>query len=117
MDRRQSDESAERFSAYLDELASVIGHAARVGPMRDYCTGLLLSCERKSVEPIAGATRPAEASAQHQSLLHFLAKGEWSDAAVLGKVRERVLPAIERRGQGKTNVYNIAFVVQKKRKS
>ena len=98
MDRRQSDESAERFSAYLDELASVIGHAARVGPMRDYCTGLLLSCERKSVEPIAGATRPAETSAQHQSLLHFLAKGEWSDAAVLGKVRERVLPAIERHG-------------------
>ena len=37
MDRRQSDESTQRFSAYLDELASVIGHAARVGPMRDYC--------------------------------------------------------------------------------
>ena len=98
MDRRQSDESAKRFSAYLDELASVIGHAARVGPMRDYCTGLLLSCERKSVEPIAGATRPEEASAQHQSLLHFLSQGAWSDAAVLGKVRERVLPQIERHG-------------------
>ena len=53
MDRRQSDECVERFSAYLDELASVIGHAARVGPRGDYCTGLLLSCERKSVEPIA----------------------------------------------------------------
>ena len=53
---------------FLDGLASVIGHAARVGPMRDYCTGLLLSCERKSVEP----TAPAETSAQHQSLLHFL---------------------------------------------
>ena len=51
MDRRQSDECVERFSAYLDELASVIGHAPRVGPRRDYCTGLL--CERKSVEPIA----------------------------------------------------------------
>jgi len=98
MDSRQSDESTERFSAYLDELASVMGHAARIGPMRDYCTGLLLSCERKSVEPIAAATAPAAASAQHQSLLHFLAQGEWSDAAVLGKVRDQVLPQIERHG-------------------
>jgi SRSO17 transposase len=31
-------------------------------------------------------------------LLHFLAKGEWSDAKVLGKVRELVLPQIERHG-------------------
>ena len=98
MDRQQSDESAQRFSAYLDELASVIGHAARVGPMRDYCTGLLLPCERKSVEPIAAATAPAGTSAQHQSLLHFLSQGEWSDAAVLGKVRDFVLPQIERHG-------------------
>jgi SRSO17 transposase len=98
MERQRADESVERFSAYLDELASVIGHAARVRPMRDYCTGLLLSCERKSVEPIAAATAPAQASAKHQSLLHFLAQGEWSDAAVLGKVRDLVLPQIERHG-------------------
>ena len=98
MGRQRTDESAERFSVFLDELASVIGHAARVGPMRDYCTGLLLSCERKSVEPIAAATAPGETSAQHQSLLHFLSQGEWSDAAVLGKVREVVLPQIERHG-------------------
>jgi len=58
MDSRRSDDSAERFSAYLGELASVIGHAARVGPLRDYCLGLLLPCERKSVEPIAAATAP-----------------------------------------------------------
>ena len=98
MDRQRSDESSQRFSAYLDEFASVLGHAARVGPMRDYCTGLLLSCERKSVEPIAAATAPAGTSAQHQCLLHFVSQGEWSDAAVLGKVRERVLPQIERHG-------------------
>ena len=98
MDRQRADESSQRFSAFLDEIASVMGHAARVGPMRDYCTGLLLSCERKSVEPIAAATAPAEASAQHQSLLHFLSQGEWSDAAVLGKVRDFVLPRIEQQG-------------------
>ena len=98
MDRHRSDASADRFSAYLDALASEIGHAARVGPMRDYCTGLLLPCERKSVEPMAAATAPGQASAQHQSLLHFIAKGAWSDAAVLAKVREIVLPRIEGHG-------------------
>ena len=98
MDWRRSDDSAERFSAYLQELASVMGHAARVEPMRAYCSGLLLDCERKSVEPIAAATAPGGTSAQHQSLLHFLAKGEWSDEKVLGKVRELVLPRVERHG-------------------
>jgi SRSO17 transposase len=96
MDWRRLEDSAGRFSAYLQELASVIGHAARVAPMRDYCAGLLLPCERKSAEPIAAATAPHATGAQHQSLLHFLAKGEWSDEKVLGKVRELVLPQIER---------------------
>jgi len=95
---RRSDDSAERFSAYLDEIAGVMGHAARVAPMRDYCSGLLLECDRKSAEPIAAATAPGSTSAKHQSLLHFLAKGEWSDEAVLGKVRDLVLPQIERHG-------------------
>jgi SRSO17 transposase len=98
MDWRRSDDSAERFSAYLQEIAGVMGHAARIAPMRAYCSGLLLECERKSVEPIAAATAPHATSAQHQSLLHFLAKGEWSDEKVLGKVRELVLPTIERHG-------------------
>jgi SRSO17 transposase len=98
MDWRRSDDSAERFSAYLDEIATTMGHAARVAPMRDYCAGLLLDCERKSAEPIAAATAPDATSAKHQSLLHFLAKGEWSDEKVLGKVRDLVLPQIERHG-------------------
>ena len=98
MGELRSRDSAERFACYLDQLASVIGHAARVGPMRDYCTGLLSPCERKSVEPIAAATAPDRAEAQHQALLHFVAQGVWSDAVVLAKVREMVLPEIERHG-------------------
>jgi len=90
--------SAERFAIYLDGLVSVVGHAARVGPMRDYCTGLLLPCERKSVEPIAAVTAPERVGAQHQALLHFVAEGAWSDEVVLAKVREMVLPAIEKSG-------------------
>jgi SRSO17 transposase len=87
-----------RFSAYLEGLVSVIGHADRAKPLRDYCTGLLLPCERKSVEPIAAATAPARTAAQHQSLLHFVGEGGWSDQMVLAKIREMVLPAIERQG-------------------
>ena len=87
-----------RFAAYVEGLATVIGHKDRVGPLRDYCTGLMLPCERKSVEPMAAVTAPARTAAQHQSLLHFVGEGGWSDERVLGKVREIVLPAIERQG-------------------
>jgi SRSO17 transposase len=90
--------SARRFSAYIEGLVSVIGHADRARPLRDYCTGLLLPCERKSVEPIAALTAPQRTAAQHQSLLHFVGEGRWSDEMVLAKVVEMVLPALERRG-------------------
>ena len=50
----------------------MIGHADRVGPLRDYCLGLLMPGERKSVEPMAAVTAPARVAAQHQSLLHFV---------------------------------------------
>jgi SRSO17 transposase len=93
------DESSDaRFSAYVEALVSVIGHADRAKPLRDYCTGLLMPCERKSVEPIAAVTAPERTAAQHQSLLHFVGEGRWSDEAVLAKVREIVLPAMERQG-------------------
>jgi SRSO17 transposase len=98
MGRQQPCGSEERFCAYLDELASVMGRVSRVGPMRDYCTGLLLPGERKSVEPMAAVTAPGRVAAQHQSLLHFVSQGGWSDASVLAKVREMVLPQIERHG-------------------
>ena len=53
---------------------------------------------RRSVEPIAAVTAPREVPAQHQRLLHFVANAPWSDAAVLAKVRELILPVIERHG-------------------
>ena len=77
---------------------SVIGHADRAGPLRDYCLGLMMPCERKSVEPMAAVTAPGRTAAQHQSLLHFVGNAAWSDEKVLAKVREMVLPAIERHG-------------------
>jgi SRSO17 transposase len=95
MGRRKTDGSEARFAAYVDGLASVIGHADREGPLRDYCTGLILPGERKSVEPMAAITAPARVSAQHQSLLHFVSQGAWSDENVMAKVREMVLPQMQ----------------------
>jgi SRSO17 transposase len=62
---------------------SVIGHADRAGPLRDYCVGLMLPCERKSVEPMAAVTAPERTAAQHQSLLQFLRRLSVSVAPVL----------------------------------
>jgi SRSO17 transposase len=98
MDHRGWDESESRFASYVEGLVSVIGHKDRGGPLRDYCTGLMLASERKSVEPIAAVTAPSRVAAQHQSLLHFVGEGGWSDERVLAKVRELVLPRLQRQG-------------------
>ena len=94
----KSGDAASRFSTYVEGLASVIGHADRAKPLRDYCVGLMMPCERKSVEPMAAITAPERTAAQHQSLLHFVGEGNWSDEKVLAKVRELVLPEMERHG-------------------
>src|SRR3954465_3877657 len=94
----RSNDGEARFSAYVEGLTSVIGHADRAKPLRDYCLGLMMPCERKSVEPMAAITAPERTAAQHQSLLHFIGEGGWSDEKVLAKVRELVLPELERHG-------------------
>ena len=98
MDLKQKAAADHRFDAYIETIADVLGHADRRGPMRAYCTGLLLPGKRKSVEPMAARVAPQRLSAAHQSLHHLVAKAEWSDEAVLDVVRALVLPAIERHG-------------------
>lgn len=99
MDLQDGIETSEsRFAAYVETLASALGHADRVAPLKAYCTGLLLPGDRKSVEPMAARVEPGRVQAAHQSLHHFVAKADWSDDAVLGIVRAQVLPALERQG-------------------
>src|SRR4030095_11671480 len=93
-----SEDRQQRFAAYVDALAEVIGHADRAEPLRDYCRGLLLPGERKSVEPSAAVTAPAWVSAKHQSLLHFVANAAWSNERVLGRIQELTLPIIKGSG-------------------
>ena len=91
--------SNSRFSEYVEALATVLRREDRAGPFKDYCTGLLMPGERKSVEPMAAIIAPARVSAKHQSLLHLVGQAAWSDEAVLAKARELVLPAIEAQGK------------------
>ena len=84
----------QRFGAYLDHLAAAFGHADRRTPVRQYCTGLLLPGERKSVEPMAARVAPRAVRATHQSMHHLVAAAPWDDAAVLAAVRDAVLPTL-----------------------
>ena len=60
----RSNDGEARFSTYVEGLTSVIGHAGRAKPLRDYCLGLMMPCERKSVEPMAAITAPERTAAQ-----------------------------------------------------
>src|ERR1700688_2623674 len=90
--------SQERFAAYVGALVGVIGHADRAEPLHDYCRGLLMPGERKSVEPIAAVTAPDRVAAKPQSLLHCVAIAAWWDERVLARLDELPLPIFERSG-------------------
>ena len=80
------------FERYIDYLCEVLGHQDRHAGFADYSRGLMLPIERKSVEPLAAHTNPLHVSSQHQSLHHLVAMSEWSDRAVLQRVRHWVMP-------------------------
>src|ERR1700686_2487012 len=54
MDLLASTSSESRFLAYVEGLVAVIGHADRAVPLHDYCLGLLMPGERKSVRADGG---------------------------------------------------------------
>ena len=92
MDLRATDGVVLRFHAYTEHLSGAVGHADRHAPLAEYCTGLLLPGERKSVEPMAARVAPGEVGAKHQSLHHFVAKAPWDETKLLASVRAFVLP-------------------------
>jgi SRSO17 transposase len=78
----------------MDHLAAGLGHVDRHAGLKGYCRGLMLPIQRKSVEPLAAHIDPLHVQARHQSLHHFVAKSDWSDAAILGRVRDWVMPTL-----------------------
>ncbi len=89
----------KRFAAYIEGLANAAGHEDRHIPLKDYCKGLLLPGERKSIEPMAARLNPRNVQATRQSLHHLVAKAPWSDQSLLDHVREQALPAMQKHGE------------------
>ena len=87
----------QRFAAYIEGLADAAGHADRQVPLKNYCTGLLLPGERKSVEPMAARLDHEHVERMHQSLHHLVADAPWSDEAVLDRCLDFVIPVMLRR--------------------
>jgi SRSO17 transposase len=82
---------------YIQGLASVVGHADRAGPLRDYCTVPARPGERKSVEAVAAKTAPAHGCAA-PLFTAFCRYGALLGREAAGEVRAMVLPAIEQHG-------------------
>ena len=73
---QRAEDSESRFAKFVEGLVSVIGHADRARPLRDYCVGLMMPCERKSVGPMAAVT---DLSGRQHSINHYCilsAKGD-----------------------------------------
>ena len=83
------------FDRYMNWLCQTLGHLDRHQGVTDYSRGLMLPIERKSVEPLAAHMDPWDVSAKHQSLHHVVAKSDWSDEAMLARVREWVSAALK----------------------
>ncbi len=87
-----------RFAAYIEGLATAAGHEDRQAPLKNYCKGLLLPGERKSIEPMAARLDGENTQSMRQSLHHLVAKAPWRDDVLLEQVRNYVLPAMQKHG-------------------
>lgn len=82
----------------MESLANAVGHEDRHVPLKNYCKGLLLPGERKSIEPMAARLDAENVQRMRQSLHHLVAKAPWSDADLIEEVRSQVLSAVRKQG-------------------
>ena len=80
------------FDGYMTHLCEGLGYTTRHQSLLEYCSGLMLPIERKSVEPLAAHADPLNVRAKHQALHHFVANARWSDRALLDRVLGYVEP-------------------------
>ncbi|MGH9510776.1 MAG: IS701 family transposase [Terriglobales bacterium] len=88
----------KRFAAYIEGLVKAAGHEDRHAPLKNYCKGLLLPGERKSIEPMAARLDGENTQSMRQSLHHLVAKAPWRDEVLLEQARNYALPAMQKHG-------------------
>ena len=86
---------AAEFDHYLEHLCAGLGWVNRHAAFMDYCRGLMLPIARKSMEPLAAHVDPLNVPAKHQVLHHFNSQSDWSDSAILTRVRDWVVPSLQ----------------------
>ena len=84
-----------QFERYLEHLKPALRHRDRETGLRDYLAGLLAPLARKSVEPMAAQLDPRNTRSRHESLHHFVADSAWSDALLLARVAQWVVPKMD----------------------
>jgi len=85
----------DKYQEYLEYLCKGLGHADRNRSLIDYCKGLMLPLERKSIEPIAAQHDPYNVRSKHQSLHHFVADSDWSNKEILSRAYQWSVPFLK----------------------
>jgi SRSO17 transposase len=88
-------EEIAEFEKYLEHLKPALNNVTQQRGLKDYCTGLMSTAKRKSVEPMAELIDPTNTRSKHQSLHHFVADAAWSDEQMLLKVAQWVVPQMD----------------------
>src|SRR5258708_9077069 len=83
------------FAAYIEGLANAAGHEDRHTPLKNYCKGLLLPGERKSIEPMASRLDPENVQPVRQSLHHLVAKAPCIEETLLKEWPNHALPPMQ----------------------
>jgi SRSO17 transposase len=85
MDARKLAELQNDLAAFLDEVASSLGHPRRRYWCDAYLRGVLLDGHRKSVGPMAARPRAIEQgdADYEQALQQFINQSPWDEQAVL----------------------------------
>lgn len=96
MDQEDRDGRAEKFATWW-----AIWQPRRCPVDRsvdDLVHGLAAAGQRRSMDPMAVLTAPKPTTAQHQSMLHFAGKRDWSDAVAMARLRAQVQSYIQAQG-------------------
>ena len=95
-------ESDARLDAFADPLVAALRRAGWSGSEQaicNYCCGLLLPGERKSMEPIAARLDPWHTQACYASIQRLITDSEWDSQVVLDESRAYALPFLTSRGR------------------